>query len=242
MISKLWAFPKNMSVHETTDVAVCDSKAIPPWPTLRSRPGLWKQSPRNFGGLRAQSQKLYMVGGLEQAPKIWVPVHSPGYCIVTGKHCSIQFTFHDFCMRFPTWPIFSLSTGTARLSSGRYICWQMLKLLILPLQDMGACFWEFNETRQWTIRIKIKNLVNHTLLDRKSSMAKPHVTTSQRWADCEIFQSESSPDPIKLNPIRSWSAKFLKIISPIQSWSANVKSCIYILPHEAKQQLELFCL
>ena len=38
------------------------------------------------------------------------------------------------------------------------------------------------------------------------------------------------------------SAKFLKIISPIQSWSANVKSCIFILPHEAKELLELFCL
>jgi len=36
----------------------------------------------------------------------------------------------------------------------------------------------------------------------------------------------------KLNPIQSWSAKFLKIISPIQSWSANVKSCIS--PHGAK--------
>ena len=47
-------------------------------------------------------------------------------------------------------------------------------------------------------------------------------------ADCEIFQSESSPDLIKLNPI--------------QSWSANVKSCIFILPHEAKELLELFCL
>jgi len=45
----------------------------------------------------------------------------------------------------------------------------------------------------------------------------------QRWADFEIFQSESSPDPIKLNPIQSWSAKFLKIIIPIQSWSAHEK-------------------
>ena len=25
---------------------------------------------------------------------------------------------------------------------------QMVKLLILALEDMGACFWEFNETRQ----------------------------------------------------------------------------------------------
>jgi len=57
-----------MSVHETTDVAVCDSKDIPPWLTLRSEPGLWKQSPRNFGGLSAQSQKLYMVGWLENSP------------------------------------------------------------------------------------------------------------------------------------------------------------------------------
>ena len=49
-----------------------------------------------------------------------------------------------------------------------------------------------------------------------------------RWTDCEIFQSESSPDPINLNPI--------------QTWSANVKSGIFILPHEAKYLLELFCL
>jgi len=47
----------------------------------------------------------------------------------------------------------------------------------------------------------------------------------QRWADCETFQSESSPDLIKSNPIQSWPAKFLKIIIPIQSWSAHVKSC-----------------
>jgi len=59
-----------------------------------------------------------MVGGLEQAPKILVPVHSPGYGLVVGNHCSIQLTFHDFYMRSPTLPIFSfqsLSTGTARL-------------------------------------------------------------------------------------------------------------------------------
>jgi len=64
----------------------------------------------------------------------------------------------------------------------------------------------------------------------------------QRWADCEVFQSKSSPDPMKLNPIQSWSAKFLKIIGPIHSWSANVKSYIFILPHEAKELRELFCL
>jgi len=48
----------------------------------------------------------------------------------------------------------------------------------------------------------------------------------QRWADCEIFQSESSPDPIYLNQIQSWSAKVFEITTPIQSRSANVKSCI----------------
>jgi len=51
----------------------------------------------------------------------------------------------------------------------------------------------------------------------------------QRWAVYGIFQSKSSPDPIKLNPIQSWSAKFLKIISPIQSWSANVKKIYFVL-------------
>ena len=45
----------------------------------------------------------------------------------------------------------------------------------------------------------------------------------QRWADCEIFQSESRSDSIKLNPNQPLSAKFLKIISPIQSWSVHVK-------------------
>jgi len=57
----------------------------------------------------------------------------------------------------------------------------------------------------------------------------------QRCADWEIFQSQSTPDPMKLNPIQSWSAKFLKIISPIQSWSANVNLCIFVLPHGAKE-------
>ena len=59
-----------------------------------------------------------------------------------------------------------------------------------------------------------------------------YFSPSQRWVDCEIFQFESSPDPIKLNLIQSWSAKFLKIISPIQSWSANVYfnlSCIFFI-------------
>jgi len=69
---------------------------------------------------------------------------------------------------------------------------------------------------------------------------KCFIAHRQRWADCEIFQSESTPDPIKLNPIQSWSAKFFKIISPIQSWSANVKSCIYILPHEAENNWSYF--
>jgi len=32
---------------------------------------------------------------------------------------------------------------------------QMVKLLILILEDMGACFWEFNETRQWKNRLQI---------------------------------------------------------------------------------------
>jgi len=59
-----------------------------------------------------------------------------------------------------------------------------------------------------------------------------------------LFRSElpHNPDPIQLNPIQSWSEKFLKFISPIQSWSANGNSCIFMLPHEAKKLLELFCL
>jgi len=64
----------------------------------------------------------------------------------------------------------------------------------------------------------------------------------QRWADYEIFQSESSRDLIKLNTNQSWSAKFLKFISPIQSWSTSVKSFIFVLPHEAKELLKLFYL
>jgi len=62
----------------------------------------------------------------------------------------------------------------------------------------------------------------------------------QRWAECEIFRSESSFDPMKLNLIQSWSEKFMKFISLIQSWSANVKSCIFILPHEAKNYWNYF--
>jgi len=64
----------------------------------------------------------------------------------------------------------------------------------------------------------------------------------QRWAHSENFQSESSPDPIKLNAIQFWSAKFLKIISPIQSCCAHVKYWIFILPHKAKAPLKLFCI
>ena len=86
----------------------------------------------------------------------------------------------------------------------------------------------------------------------------------QRWADCEIFQSESNPDQQKFNPIQSWSGKFLKIIGPIQSWSAHVKPCMlfcllrqnrhsflafpkfnmamFILQSEAKALLELFAI
>ena len=66
------------------------------------------------------------------------------------------------------------------------------------------------------------------------------VATQQRWADCEIFQSESSPAPTKLNPIQSWSAKFLKIMSPIQSWSANVKLSIIFCLMRQKHCLSYF--
>jgi len=52
---------------------------------------------------------------------------------------------------------------------------------------------------------------------------KQRLRSYQRWADCEIFQPESSPRPIKLNPIPSRSAKFMKITIPVQSWSAHVK-------------------
>jgi len=108
-------------------------------------------------------------------------------------------------------------------------------------------------------------------MERENKEMEAMSTCHQRWADCEIVQSESNPDPQKLNPIQSWSAKFLKIISPIQSWSARVKPCIlfclmrqnrhnlmrqmrhnllafpkfnnavFILPSEAKALLELFC-
>ena len=51
---------------------------------------------------------------------------------------------------------------------------------------------------------------------------------------------QSWSDKIEFNPVLT--AKFFKIISPIQSWSARVKSWIFILPHEVKPVLELFCL
>jgi len=81
----------------------------------------------------------------------------------------------------------------------------------------------------------------HCSVSKLGSRAAGNIAL-QRGADCKIFQSESSPDLIKLNPIQPWSANFLKIITPIQPWSANVKSFIIILPHEAKELLELFCL
>jgi len=43
-----------MSIQETTDVAVCDSKAILPRPTFRLQPRLWSHSPRNFGWLELE--------------------------------------------------------------------------------------------------------------------------------------------------------------------------------------------
>jgi len=55
-----------------------------------------------------------------------------------------------------------------------------------------------------------------------------------------LVRVQSWSDKIESDPVLV--RKFLKIISPIQSWSANVKSCIFILPHEAKELLELFCL
>jgi len=68
--------------------------------------------------------------------------------------------------------------------------------------------------------------INQSISEESSLFAHYLTHMYQRWTDCDIFQSESSPDSIKLNPIQSWSAKFLKIISPIQSWSAHVKLCI----------------
>jgi len=45
------------------------------------------------------------------------------------------------------------------------------------------------------------------------------------------------------NKIESEPVLILKIFeNPIQSWAAHVKSWIFILPHEAKASLELFCL
>jgi len=58
------------------------------------------------------------------------------------------------------------------------------------------------------------------------------------WADCENFQSKSNPDPQKLNPIQSWSAKFLKIIDPIQSWFTHAKPFIlFCLMRQNKQSI-----
>jgi len=107
----------------------------------------------------------------------------------------------------------------------------------------------------------------HTKVSPPQFITKLHpwlqVYTSPWTTDCEIFQSESNPDPQKLNPIQSWSTKFLKIFSPIQFSSAHSKPCILfcimrqnrhsllafpklnmalsVLPTGAKALLELFC-
>jgi len=81
------------------------------------------------------------------------------------------------------------------------------------------------------IRIQKKNAESCRSRMRHSRSGTTSGTFQQRWADCEIFQPESRPDPKKLNPIQSWSAKFLKIASPYQSWFACVQSCTFILPH-----------
>jgi len=75
------------------------------------------------------------------------PVLSPRwawYVSLVGT-IALHSDFSLFLHEVSNITFFSLSTGTARLvgiSLGH-----MLKLLILTLKDMGACFWEFNETR-----------------------------------------------------------------------------------------------
>ena len=61
-------------------------------------------------------------------------------------------------------------------------------------------------------------------------LAKPLVPRKQRWADCEIFQSESRPDPIKLNPIQSCPQDLKKSLvrsSPApQMWNHSFFFCL----------------
>jgi len=89
-------------------------------------------------------------------------------------------------------------------------------------------FWDTCQ-KSWCTIGELSGKRLHKICFSQWKKGMERVGLPQRWADCEIFQSESSPDLIKLNPIQSWSAKFLKIISPIQSWSAHVKSRICIL-------------
>ena len=107
-----------------------------------------------------------------------------------------------------------------------------------PTWQHSDHWWDtfFTDALFWWIRASAEKIL------LKCNFAAEISSDHQRWADREIFHSESNPDPLKLNPIQSWSAKFLKTISPIQSWPANVKSRSFILPHEAKELLELFCL
>jgi len=126
-----------------------------------------------------------------------------------------------------------------------------------------GCFWKsFLHNHFW----KSCTLHNHSFIIFRSIFSAFCAMTPslfQRWADCEIFQSESNPDPQKFNLIQSWSTKYLKIISSIQSWSVHVKPCIlfclmrqnrlsllafpkfnkavFILPSEAKALLSKSC-
>ena len=106
--------------------------------------------------------------------------------------------------------------------------------LVAPLGHIPIPCYDFKP--DWRLQLCIKIVFIHI------STTASFLDAPQRWADCEIFQSESNPDPKKLNPMQSWCEKLFRVVSPIQSWSTHIKPRIFILPQKTKALLELFCL
>jgi len=99
--------------------------------------------------------------------------------------------------------LFNAKTGYGRLDTAR---------------SLDNSLWSLS--RSWSP--KLWNVSEQSTFSRSRSgvgvkNSRLRTPLQRRWADCEIFQSESSHDPIKLNPI--------------QSWSANVKSFSFLLRH-----------
>jgi len=104
----------------------------------------------------------------------------------------------------------------------------------------GQCIGSYRALTQ-QIRLRNRPLVihiRHTVTRQRKNNHVNVAEMSRLWNFSVRVQSwydEIESDPVLIR-------KIFENLSLIQSWSANVKSCIFILPHEAKELLEIFCL